>query len=160
MTHSAMCVTWSKKSRPEWYIYAPMNRVIFGCGKADLFSTAPSGTCHRKSCWNSWSPANMMSSNIFRVTGHLCGVSQVTGEFPAQRPVTRSFDIFFDLRLNKRLSKQSWCWWFETPSRSLWRHCNEMTVILLRPCRVHCYFVLTWDGYPQSAYAHTCSKSI
>ena len=27
--------------------------------------------------------------------------------------------------LNKRLSKQSWGWWFETPSRSLWRHCNE-----------------------------------
>ena len=26
--------------------------------------------------------------------------------------------------LNKRLSKQSWCWWFQTPSRSLWRHCN------------------------------------
>ena len=26
-------------------------------------------------------------------------------EFPAQRPVTRSFDVFFDLRLNKRLSK-------------------------------------------------------
>ena len=30
----------------------------------------------------------------------------------------------FDLRLNKRLSKQSWGWWFETPSRPLWRHCN------------------------------------
>ena len=48
----------------------------------------------------------------------------VTGEFPQQRPVTRSFDAFFDLRLNKRLSKQSWGWWFETPSFSLWRHCN------------------------------------
>ena len=55
----------------------------------------------------------------------LCaGNSPVTGEFPAQRPVTRSFDVFFDLRLNKRLSKQSWGWWFETPSHPLWRHCN------------------------------------
>ena len=55
----------------------------------------------------------------------LCaGNSPVTGEFPSQRPVTRSFDVFFDLRLNKRLSKQSWGWWFETPSRPLWRHCN------------------------------------
>ena len=35
----------------------------------------------------------------------------VTGEFPAQRPVTRSFDVFFDPRLNKRLSKQWWGWW-------------------------------------------------
>ena len=31
--------------------------------------------------------------------------SPVTGEFPTQRPVTRSFDVFFDLRPNKRLSK-------------------------------------------------------
>ena len=44
----------------------------------------------------------------------------------AQRPVTRSFDVFFDLRLNKRLSKQSWGWWFETPSSPLWRHCNVL----------------------------------
>ena len=50
------------------------------------------------------------------------GNSPVPGEFPAQRPVTRSFDVFFDLRLNKRLSKQSWGWWFETLSRPLWRH--------------------------------------
>ena len=55
----------------------------------------------------------------------LCaGNSSVTGEFPAQCPETRSFDDFFGLRLNKHLCKQSWGWWFETPSRSLWRHCN------------------------------------
>ena len=52
------------------------------------------------------------------------GNSPVPGEFPAQRPVTRSFDVFFDLCPNKRLSKQSWGWWFETLSCSLWRHCN------------------------------------
>ena len=34
------------------------------------------------------------------------GNSVVTDEFPAERPVTRSFDVFFDLRLNKRLSEQ------------------------------------------------------
>ena len=54
----------------------------------------------------------------------LLAICAVTGEFPAQRPVTRSFDDFFDLHPNKRLSKQSWGWWFEQPSRSLWRHCN------------------------------------
>ena len=55
----------------------------------------------------------------------LCaGNSLFTGEFPSQRPVTRSFDVFFDLRLNKRLHKQLRGWSFETPSRSLWRHCN------------------------------------
>ena len=45
--------------------------------------------------------------------------------------MTRSFDVVFDLRLNKRLSKQSWGWWFETPSRSLWRHCNEKQINVL-----------------------------
>ena len=68
---------------------------------------------------------NMMTSsngNIFRVTSPLCG------EFPAQRPVTRMFDVFFDLCLNKRLSKQSWGWWFKTPSRPLWRHCNDFQI--------------------------------
>ena len=52
------------------------------------------------------------------------GDSPVTGEFPAQRPRTRSFDVFFDLRLNKQLSKQLWGRWFETQSRPLWRHYN------------------------------------
>ena len=48
----------------------------------------------------------------------------VTGDFPAQRTVTWIFDAFFDLRLHKRLSKQSWRWWFEMPSCPLWRHSN------------------------------------
>ena len=62
---------------------------------------------------------------IFSALLAICaGNSPVPGEFPTQRPVTRSFDAFFDRRLNKRLSKQSWAWWFETPSRPLWRHCN------------------------------------
>ena len=73
----------------------------------------------------------MMTSsngNIFRVTGPLCGEFTGPGEFPTQRPVTRSFDVFFDLRLNKRLSKQPWGWWFETISCSLWRQCNEIVL--------------------------------
>ena len=53
--------------------------------------------------------------------------SPVTDEFPSQRQVTRNFDVFFDLRLNKRFSKQSRCRWFETPSHSLWRLCNACT---------------------------------
>ena len=53
------------------------------------------------------------------------GNSPVTGEYSAQTPVTLSFDVSFDLRLNKRLSKHPWGWWFETPSCPLWCHCNE-----------------------------------
>ena len=52
------------------------------------------------------------------------GNSAVSGEFPAQRPVRWSFDVFFDLRPKKRFGKQSRGWWFETPSCPLLRHCN------------------------------------
>ena len=53
------------------------------------------------------------------------------GDFPSQRPVTRSFDVFFDLHLNKKLSKQSIRWWFETLLRPLWRHCNGSVGVLV-----------------------------
>ena len=64
------------------------------------------------------------NGNILRVTGFLCGSLTGPGEFPTQRPVTWSVDGFLDLRPNKRLSKQTGGWWFETPSWSLWRQCN------------------------------------
>ena len=68
-----------------------------------------------------WRPWWRHQMETFSALLALCaGNSPVPGE----RPVTRSCDVFFDLRLNKRLSKQSWGWWFETPSHSLWRHCN------------------------------------
>ena len=64
------------------------------------------------------------------------GNSPVPGEFPNQRPVTRSFNVFFDLRPNKRLSKQSWGWWFETLSCSLWRHRNVIRLNEMHPIAV------------------------
>ena len=65
--------------------------------------------------------------DAFSVSPALCGGnSPVTGESPSQRPVTPSFKIFFDLRLNKRLSKPPIGRWFETPLRSSWRHYNVM----------------------------------
>ena len=79
-------------------------------------------TSHRFSTW--W----RHQMETFSALLAICAVNlPVPGEFPAQRPVTRSFDVFFDLRRNKRMSKQSWGWWFETLSRSLWRHCNEFS---------------------------------
>ena len=82
----------------------------------------------------------MMTSpnrNMFCVTGPLWG--EPTGGFPSQRPVARSFDIFFDLRQNKRVSKQSIRWWFETSLRSLWRFCHVIV-----------------PAYNQSHYAWPC----
>ena len=64
------------------------------------------------------------NGNIFRVTGLLCGEFSGLWWILRTKPVTRSFGVFFDLHLNKQLSKQWWGWWFETPSSSLWRQCN------------------------------------
>ena len=57
------------------------------------------------------------------------GNSRITGEYPAQRPVTRSFDVFFDLHPNKWLNKQWRRWCFETPFRSLRHLCSEYTCV-------------------------------
>ena len=72
--------------------------------------------------WHQWWRHQMETFSALLAT--CAGNSPVPGEFPTQRPVTRSFDVYFDLRPNKRLSKQSWGWWFETPSRH--RNVNVM----------------------------------
>ena len=76
---------------------------------------------------------NMMTSsngNIFRVTGHLC--LEFTGpcEFPAQKQVTQSFEFsVICVWIHGWVNKQSWCWWFETLSCPLWRHCNDINPV-------------------------------
>ena len=57
------------------------------------------------------------------------GNSPVSGEFPAQRPVTRTFDVLFDLHLIKLLSRHSRVWWIETLSCPLWRQPNGLSRI-------------------------------
>ena len=74
---------------------------------------------------------NMMTSSngsIFRVTSLCAGNSPVIGEFPSQRPAMRCFDVFFDLCLNKRLSKHS------RRCGDLRRHCAHYGVtVMSRP---------------------------
>ena len=79
--------------------------------------------------WHWDKPTTMMSSNInISALLALCaGNSPVTGVFPSQRPVARRVDVFFDLRLNKRLSEHSRGWWFETPQR----RCDVIVIQLL-----------------------------
>ena len=80
-------------------------------------------SCHLSMIEWSWWRHQM---ETFSALLALCaGNSPATGEFPTQRPVTRSFDVFSDLRLNKRSSKQSRGWWFVTRSHPLWRHCTD-----------------------------------
>ena len=84
---------------------------------------------------NARSISIMMTSwngKIFHATGPMCG--EFTGDQwnSTQRPVTQSFGVFFDLRLNKRLSKQSLGWWFEMPSGSLWCQCGKDSRLCLQ----------------------------
>ena len=72
--------------------------------------------------------SNIYSKIAVRDEAVRCLSYPATGRWPkdpAQRPVTRSFEVFRDLRLNKLMSKQSRRRWLETPSRAFWRHCND-----------------------------------
>ena len=81
----------------------------------------------RDYCRNSWKHYDVIKWKHFpRYWTFVRGIHRSPVNSPAQRPVTRSFDIFFDLRLIKWLSKQSWGSWFDTPSRLLWRHRNDI----------------------------------
>ena len=114
-------------------------------------------TCIIHAITETWgSPWWRHQMEIFSALLAICaGNSPVPGEFLAQRPVTRSFDVFFDLRLNQRLSKQSWGWWFETLPCPLCRHCNDDAChrwhwrLLWQRCHhdTSLGFQWCWDGY-------------
>ena len=115
-------------------LYWLENRLIIHNGKSYTSQTASwywEGPESRTEVWlvpsgPSWWRHQM---EIFSTLLTLCaGYSPVTTESSSQRPVTWNFDVFFDLRLDKRLSKQSWGWWLDTTLRSLWRHCNGPTI--------------------------------
>ena len=126
-------VTWPRVCR--W------KSAIYSCSSGDCYCRCAYKISHRKQPHHSHvrvvpymhrvgDPDNMTrwrhEMETFSALLALCeGNSPATGELPSQRPVTRSFDIFVDLSLNKLLSKQSGRRWFETPSRQLLRHSNE-----------------------------------
>ena len=119
------------------------SRKTGSCHDANFVVTSDTACCrnilrchHSRNRRHSWWRHQMEAFSALLV---LCaGNSPVTGEFPSQRLVTWSIDVFFDLHLNKRLSKHSWRRWFETPSRSIWRHCNDWY------CRFICVFSFSW----------------
>ena len=81
----------------------------------------------------------------------LCvGNPSVNVGFPSQRPETRRFDVFFELRLNKRLGKQSRRWWFQTPSRSLWRHSYAIDQYKTRTKhhKARAVYIILTGGFP------------
>ena len=98
----------------------------------------------------------VMSSNenISALLVFCAGNSPVTSEFP---PTKASFDVFFDLRLIKWLGKQSRSRWCETPSRSLWRHCNACSLFRIHPLMCIQLYPIT-DTVPSSCNTGNCCK--
>ena len=123
----------NSKSETTFFIFINSFVVILGCSRRrhevkDCFASA--GSIHLPEIWiiktsrdfgaHMLEPWWRHQMEVFSALLALCaGNSPV----PTQRPVTRSFDVFVELRLNQQLSKQWRRRWFETPSRSLWRHC-------------------------------------
>ena len=144
LTH--ICVT-----RPQWVlIWCTLMRQYYvsELGKY-LFRRGLGAVRHQTYCMSSWWRHQMQTFSSLLI---IC-----TGNSPAQKPVTRSFDVFFDLHLNKRLSKQWWGWWLETPSRPLWRHSNvicpffhltqQSSICFVRICFHTWTMQCTWKVY-------------
>ena len=109
----------------DWVVYCPTIWQLATVASHAAFSITHL-TDYQRTCRVLQNMMTSSNGNIFRVTGHLCGECTGPGGFPAQRPVTRCLDVFFDLNLNQRFSKQSRGWWFETQLHPLWRHCNDL----------------------------------
>ena len=113
------------------------------------------GACYRDISW--WRHQMETFSALLAICA---GNSPASSEFPAQKPVTQNFDVFFDLSLNKRLRKQSWGWWFETISRPLWCHRNvwkknDIQILKMAFCYHWCNGDLSMDmKWPQRNASH------
>ena len=100
LTTGAILVMWNDRKHTQILYLTAWNALRYCCHSSGH-------TSHHSSWWRH-------RMETFSALLAICaGNSPVTGEFPAQRPVTRSFDVFFDLRLNKRLRKQSRRWWWD-----------------------------------------------
>ena len=93
----------------NWHRCIETSQCTLQAGRDANKQMLKSGWC---CCQNSCSWWRHQMETFSALLAICAGNSPVTGEFPSQRPVMRSFDVFFDLRLNKWLSKQSWDWWF------------------------------------------------
>ena len=97
----------------SWRFFSILHQMIAAGNLSELYPQ--SGICE----YSWWRHPMETFSALLAISA---GNSPVTGEYPPQRPVTRSFDVFFDPRLNKRLIN----WWFKRPSRPLWRACYAL----------------------------------
>ena len=91
----------------------------------------------------------------FRLNGALCGEFTSYRWNPSLRSVTWSFDVFFDLRMNKRVSIKSRRRWFETPWWSLWRHCDVCWRCAEMLYQAKRYFLVVCWGVGVGDYIYT-----
>ena len=137
---SPACLHWRSSSLIIWSNWSMVGVTSSTC--YIWFLRSGNFRSHKSTGWIfSW---HLRQMETFSTLLTLCeGNPLVTSGFPSQKPVTWSFDAFFDLCLNKRFSKQSRLIWFETPSRSLWRHCNVESHSYLTRVSLHWDWILT-----------------
>ena len=83
------------------------------------------------------------NGNIFHVTGLLCGHSPITCEFPAQMASDPELWCFCLSSPEATIEQTMEMLVFETPSCSLWRHCNVQWI-----CEILClWFILASTGH-------------
>ena len=109
----------SKESRIVWYISCRKRQALFVFDAHILC-----GWKYEYVNWEDTHTSNVPITKSRPIIVMTLSNGIITGGYLSQRPVTRGFDAFFDLRLNKGLSKHSRHRWFETSSRSLWCQCN------------------------------------
>ena len=136
--------------------YVQTSTVIFKVDKP-IYKTAGTHKLVRsgqRCCWRHGAkhPGQAPKPSVFIVLTKYCHDDVMKWKhFPRYWPFVRwihrwiphkgrwrgALDVFFDLHLNKRLSKQSWGWWFETLSRPLRRHCNALYWTIFRKKTKH-----------------------
>ena len=137
--------TWTNTDLVHWRVYAALREMSWHSILKILTSNIFLLGVIAQPCGNfKWAPGlwwRHQIEGLFALLAICVGNSPVTGEIPTQRPVTWSFDVFFDLRVTKWLNKLSWGWWFETPSSSLWRHCkvkrNNVSATVEKPIEIN-----------------------
>ena len=134
--HYNYVIMGTTESQPQPHVCL-LNRLLDQIKHLSSASLAFARGIHRGP-WTNFSLTMMTSSNgnIFRVTGPLCG------EFTGHRwiPRTKASDaelLWFLWSAHEKTVelKKWWGWWFETPSRPLWRRCNETSIF--EPMLVH-----------------------
>ena len=117
----------------HWYCFTGANSLRINLNWNMIPTVLLGGMNAWSILYNRWDMMTSSNGNIFRISGHLCG--KFTGPRWISRTKAGDAELwcFLWFTPDKRLGKQPWGWWFETPAWSLWRHRNDFCVRSRKP---------------------------